>query len=146
MREENIILLAEDNSDDIELIRRLFKKKRIRNKLVVIQDGEEVLEYLYRRGPYEGRRYSLPSLILLDLTLPKMGALEVLEKIQADEQAFSIPVIILISHEGERNLIKEAGLRVDGFIQKPLDLVKLEKAVKEMDFSLVMEAGKRKGL
>lgn len=137
MPEENVILLAEDDSDDIKLIRRLFKKNRIQNKLVVIQDGEEVLEYLFRQGPYEGRTYSLPSLILLDMQLPKIEGNEILKKIREKPETSSIPVFVLISHESEKNLVKEHNLIVDGYIQRPLDPQKLKEVSDEVEnFSL----------
>lgn len=139
MLDENIILLAEDNSDDIELVRRLFERNRIENELVVIQDGDEVLEYLFRQGPYEGRTYKLPSLILLGLRLPKIEGLEVLKQVKGNEQTSGIPIILFISHQGEMSLVRESGLRADGCIQKPLSLEKLENAVERLDFSLIKE-------
>ncbi len=135
MTDENIILLAEDNSDDIGLIRRQFEKSRIENQLMVIQGGKEVLEYLFRRGAYKDRKYSLPSLILLSLNLPKLGGVEVLEKIRQDRLTSSIPVLVLISHESEKTLVEEQGLNVEGYIQKPLGMAKLKEAVEKLDFS-----------
>jgi two-component system response regulator len=114
MLDENIILLAEDNSDDIEMVRRLFERNRIENELVVIQDGNEVLEYLFRQGPYEGRTYNLPSLILLGLRLPKIEGLEVLKQVKGNEQTSVIPIIFLISYRSEMSLVRESGLRADG--------------------------------
>jgi two-component system response regulator len=145
MAEDSIILLAEDNSDDIELIKRMFEKNRIGNKLIVIQDGEEVLDYLFRQGSYEGRQYSLPSLILLSLNMPKLGGVEILEKIRQNGQASSIPVLVLIAHETEKKLIEDAGLEVEGYIQKPLSLETLEIAVEKLGFSLLREPGSEEG-
>lgn len=139
MTEENIILLADDNSDDIKLTRRLFKRNRIRNKLMVIQDGDEVLEYVFRQGAYKSHTYQLPSLILIDLKLPKIEGVEVLKKIRSDPRTSSIPVLVLISHESEKNLIKEHHISVEGFIQKPLNIKKLKKAVDVIDFSLILD-------
>lgn len=146
MIEDKAILLAEDNSDDIELIRRLFEKNRIRNKLVVIQDGEEVLEYLFRQGRFKEREYSLASLILLDLKLPKIDGGEVLDRIRSDRRTSSIPILILLSHEGEKDVLKEHGLDVDGFIRKPLDLDEFKKAVENAGFPLIFGSGKKEDL
>lgn len=146
MTEEKTILLADDNSDDIELTRRLFERNGIRNKLIVIHDGEQVLEYLFRQGPYEGRTYRLPSLILLNLRLPKIDGIEVLERIREDRRTSSIPVVVLLSHEQEKELVREHGLDVDGFVQKPLDLPKLEKALEKVAFTLVLERGEKEDL
>ena len=143
MAEDNIILLAEDNSDDIELIKRMFEKNRIGNKLIVIQEGEEVLDYLFRQGSYEGRQYSLPSLILLSLNLPKLGGVEILEKISEDRQTSAIPVLVLVAHESEKKLVDESGLDIEGYIQKPLTLEKLEKAAEKLEFSLLRETGQK---
>jgi two-component system response regulator len=141
-REENIILLVEDNSDDIELTRRMFTRNRIGNKLEWIQDGGEVLDYLFYQGIYQGRSYSLPSLILLSLSLPKMDVIDMVKKIRAGKQTSAIPVFLLISQEEERSLMREAGIKVDGFIQKPIDIDKLKKVVEGRDFSLILEEGK----
>ena len=145
MAEDSIILLAEDNSDDIELIKRMLEKNRIGNKLIVIQDGEEVLDYLFRRGPYKGREYELPSLILLSLNLPKLGGVEILKKIRQNQRASSIPVLVLIAHETEKKMIEDAGLEVEGYIQKPLSLETLERAVEKLGFSLLREPGSEEG-
>jgi two-component system response regulator len=144
--EKDIILLAEENSDDIELIKRVFARNGIGNKLEVIQDGEEVLDYLFHRGIYQGRTYSLPSLILLCIRLPKLEALEVAREIKADTKTSAIPLVLLISMEEERELIEEAGLKVDGVIQKPIDIDKLKKVAEGVVFSLVFEEGKKDSL
>ena len=145
MAEDSTILLAEDNSDDIELIKRMFEKNRIGNKLIVIQEGEEVLDYLFRQGSYEGRQYSRPSLILLSLNLPKLGGVEILEKISENRKTSAIPVLVLIAHETEKILVDESGLDIEGYIQKPLTLEKLEKAVEKLEFSLLRDTGSKEG-
>ena len=90
------ILLVEDNLQDIEITRRAFAKGRVRNDLMVVRDGEEALEYLYRRGKFEDPATSpRPGMILLDLNLPKVGGLEVLQQIKQDDHLKTIPVIVL---------------------------------------------------
>jgi len=139
MNPEKVILLAEDNSDEIELIRRIFEKNRIQNKLIVIQEGDEVLEYLFHRNNYAQKEYPMPSLVLLDLKMPKIEGLEILQRIRDNQKTSFLPVFILISHKSEKKLVRESQLKVEGFIQKPLTLKRLKKAVNKIDFSLDFE-------
>jgi len=136
MNPEKVILLAEDNSDEIELIKRMFEKNRIQNKLEVIQEGNEVLDYLFHRNNFTIQDYPMPSLVLLDLKMPKVDGLEILQEIRDNRKTAYLPVFILISHISEKKLIRESQLRVEGFIQKPITLKRLKKAVNKIDFSL----------
>ncbi len=136
MNSENVILLAEDNSDEIELINHMFEKNHIQNQLIVIQEGDEVLDYLFRQSNYAHEEYPLPSLVLLGLQMPKVDGLEILQKIRDNKRTSSFPVLILISHKSEKELVRESHLRAEGFIQKPLTLNKLKKAINKIDFSL----------
>src|SRR3990172_7519443 len=90
------ILLVEDNLHDIEITQRAFAKGRIRNELIVVRDGQEALDYLYHQGKYQDPAASpRPGMILLDLNLPKLGGLEVLQQVKQNEELKSIPVIVL---------------------------------------------------
>ncbi|HTP58865.1 MAG TPA: response regulator [Spirochaetia bacterium] len=108
------VLLVEDNPDDVALTLRAFKKNNILNEIVVARDGEEALSILSARG-------TLPQLVLLDLKLPKVDGLEVLQRIRAEERTRLLPVVILTSSREERDLIKGYSLGANSYIQKPVD-------------------------
>jgi CheY-like chemotaxis protein len=116
------ILLVEDNLQDIEITRRAFAKGRVKNDLLVVRDGEEALDYLYRRGKYRDPDSSpRPGMILLDLNLPKIGGLDVLQRIKNDESLKTIPVIILTVSQREQDIVKSYDLGVNTYIQKPVE-------------------------
>ncbi len=116
------ILLVEDSLQDIEITRRAFAKGRVRNDLIVVRDGEEALDYLYRRGKYQDPASSpRPGMILLDLNLPKMGGLDVLQRIKKDESLKSIPVIVLTVSQREQDIVRSYDLGVNTYIQKPVE-------------------------
>lgn len=120
--EDKNILLVEDNPDDVELTLRAFKKSRIMNEVVVAGDGEEALEYLFGAGRYQGRDLgNMPTVVLLDLNLPKINGLEVLRRIRAHEHTRFIPVVILTSSKEERDLVAGYQLGANSYIQKPVD-------------------------
>jgi CheY-like chemotaxis protein len=116
------ILLVEDNLQDVEITRRAFAKGRIRNDLMVVRDGEEALDYLFRRGKYHDPASSpRPGMILLDLNLPKLGGLEVLQQIKNDESLKAIPVIVLTVSQREEDIVRSYDLGVNTYIQKPVE-------------------------
>lgn len=116
------ILLVEDNLQDIEITRRAFTKGRVKNDLTVVRDGEEALDYLYRRGKYRDPDSApRPGMILLDLNLPKIGGLEVLQQIKNDESLKTIPVIVLTVSQREQDIVKSYDLGVNTYIQKPVE-------------------------
>jgi CheY-like chemotaxis protein len=116
------ILLVEDNLHDIEITRRAFSRGRIQNELIVVRDGQEALDYLYRRGGYQDPASSpLPGMILLDLNLPKVGGLEVLQQIKKDDHLKSIPVIVLTVSKREEDIVRSYNLGVNTYIQKPVE-------------------------
>jgi len=122
METEKIILLVEDNPDDIELTLRAFDQSHIKNKVVVVNDGAEALEYLFRQGEYvELEGDELPQVVLLDLKLPKIQGLEVLKRIRADERTRFLPVVILTSSKEESDLIDGYRLGANSYIRKPVD-------------------------
>lgn len=116
------ILLVEDNLQDIEITRRAFAKGRVKNELIVVRDGQEALDYLYRQGKYKGPASSpRPGMILLDLNLPKVGGMEVLQQIKKDDVLKSIPVIVLTASPREEDVVRTYNLGVNTYIQKPVE-------------------------
>lgn len=116
------ILLVEDNLQDIEIARRAFAKGRVKNELIVVRDGQEALDYLYRQGKYNDPASApRPGMILLDLNLPKVGGMEVLQQIKKDEELKSIPVIVLTASPREEDVVRTYNLGVNTYIQKPVE-------------------------
>jgi CheY-like chemotaxis protein len=125
-----IILLVEDNPSDVDLTRRALDKARIQNELVVAEDVEEALDYLFGTGAYAGRNTSLlPALTLLDLNLPKIRGLEVLRRIRADVKTRRLPVVILTSSREEQDLAESYDLGVNSYIRKPVDFTQFAQAI-----------------
>lgn len=122
------ILLVEDNEDDIELTQRAFNKNHIINEVVVLRDGAEACEFLF--GDRAGR--SLPQVILLDLKLPKVSGLEVLEKIRANADTHLIPTVILTSSKQEEDLLEGYRLGVNSYVRKPVDFNEFVEAVRQV--------------
>ena len=132
MAELKRILLAEDNANDVELTLAALAEHNLANEVVVVRDGSEALDYLYRRGNYEKRNNGNPAVILLDLKLPKLNGFEVLEQVRADENLKMIPVVILTSSHEERDLVKSYKLGVNAYVVKPVDFHRFVNAVKEL--------------
>jgi CheY-like chemotaxis protein len=127
------ILLVEDNPNDIELALRSLSKHNLANKIHVVKDGEEALEYIFATGAYAGKATNgTPKVILLDLKLPKVDGLEVLRRIKADERTKAIPVVVLISSPEERDNVESYGLDINSYIVKPIEFDKLMNAVSEV--------------
>ncbi|HJH32553.1 MAG TPA: response regulator [Methanosarcinaceae archaeon] len=128
-----IILLVEDNPDDVELTLRALKKNNILNKVVVANDGVEALDYLFGTGAYEGRNTSvIPQVLLLDLKLPKVNGLEVLQQIRNYGPTKLLPVVVLTSSMEEHDLIASYQLGANSYIRKPVDFSKFIEAVKQL--------------
>lgn len=116
------ILLVEDNLQDIEIARRAFAKGKVKNELIVVRDGQEALDYLYHQGKYKDPASSpRPGMILLDLNLPKVGGMEVLQQIKKDEALKPIPVIVLTASPREEDVARTYQLGVNTYIQKPVE-------------------------
>lgn len=127
------ILLVEDNPTDLELTLRALKKNNIANKVEVVTDGEEALNFLFAKGKYEGRNIeNIPKLILLDLKLPKVSGLEVLSSIKGNPKTRIIPVVVLTSSKEEKDIIESYRLGVNSYIVKPVDFEKFLESVKEI--------------
>jgi two-component system response regulator len=128
-----IILLVEDNPDDEALTLRALKKNNIGNEVVIARDGTEALDYLFGTGSYEGRDMRvMPSIILLDLKLPKVDGLQVLDRIRSHERTELLPVIILTSSKEEQDLINGYRLGANSYIRKPVDFAQFIEAVRQL--------------
>ncbi len=127
------ILLVEDNGDDVRLTKRALKKNNILNELIVVRDGVEALAYLRAAvDPQEPRPHGLPTLILLDLNLPKLDGLEVLKQLRADPRMRRQPVVILTSSKEEQDIIKSYDLGANSYIQKPVDFEQFSAAINQL--------------
>jgi CheY-like chemotaxis protein len=127
------ILLVEDNPDDVELTRLAFEEAQVANTLTVVRDGAEALDYLFARGRYADRDpQDLPSLVLLDLNLPKLDGREVLQAIRNDERTRSLPVVVLTTSAEPFDVEASYTLGVNSYIQKPVDFNQFVWAVKQV--------------
>jgi CheY-like chemotaxis protein len=124
------ILLAEDNANDAELTLAALRGHRIANDIVVVRDGAAALDYLYRRRDFAGRPPELPALILLDLKMPKVDGLEVLQAVKDDPVLRPLPVVILTSSREESDLARGYGLGVNAYVVKPVVFTDFMDAVK----------------
>jgi two-component system response regulator len=131
--EEKIILLVEDNADDEELTIRTLQKNHLKNKIVVVRDGVEALDYLFGTGEYKDRDLSvLPVLIMLDIKLPKLNGLEVLKRIKTDPRTKFIPVVILTSSDEEKDLVESYQLGANSYVRKPVDFSEFQNSVRQL--------------
>lgn len=128
---EKVILLVEDNNADIELTLRAFKKSRIANRIIVAKDGAEALDHLYGSGEFISNNY-LPTLILLDLKLPKIDGLEVLARIRKEEKTKILPVIILTSSREQQDMIQGYSMGANSYIVKPVNFSNFVDAVNQL--------------
>ena len=126
------ILLVEDDPRDVELTMTALEDYNLTNEVVVVHDGEEALDYLYCRGKFESRINQNPAVMLLDLKLPKVDGLEVLEKVKADEKLRMIPVVVLTSSREERDMVASYKLGVNAYVVKPVDFHEFVNAIKEL--------------
>lgn len=127
------ILLVEDNPEDVEITLRAFQKHHLANKVHVVRDGEEALECLFSTGRYAERSVcSNTLLILLDLKLPKVSGLEVLQRCKSDPRTKTIPVVILTSSREERDLTDTYNLGVNSYVVKPLDFSQFTEAIRQL--------------
>jgi two-component system response regulator len=133
IQRKNIILLVEDNDDDIELTRRAFDKSRIVNEMIVVRDGQEAIEYLFVTGAHSDRDPAvMPSVILLDLNLPKLSGLDVLSRIRAEERTRRLPVVILTTSKEEKDVIGGYDLGANSYVRKPVDFAEFAEAARQL--------------
>ena len=127
------ILLVEDNADDEELTLRALQRNHITNEVVVARDGAEALDYLFGAGAYAGRDTSiLPQVMLLDLKLPKLDGLEVLQRLRADKRTKLLPVVILTSSNEEQDRLRGYDLGANSYVRKPVDFGQFTEAVRQL--------------
>lgn len=127
------ILLVEDNPDDADLTLRAFKRNGIANDVVVASDGEEALDYLFATGAHADRNPAAnPTLVLLDLKLPKVSGLDVLRRMREDERTKRIPVVVLTSSNEERDIITSYDLGANSFVRKPVDFSQFIEAARQL--------------
>jgi two-component system, response regulator len=130
---DKLILLVEDNPDDVALTLRAFKKSQITNEVVVVRDGAEALDWLFATGMHAGRDPHLePLLVLLDLKLPKVDGLEVLNRLRADPRTHLLPVVVLTSSGEEQDLIESYRLGCNSYIRKPVDFDQFAESVRQL--------------
>jgi two-component system, response regulator len=126
-----IILLVEDNPDDADLTLRAFKQHKILNEVVLVGDGAAALDYLFGTGAYADRDANqMPQLVLLDLKLPKVGGLEVLRRLRADDRTRFLPVVILTSSKEERDIVEAYHNQANSYIRKPVDFTQFAEAAR----------------
>jgi CheY-like chemotaxis protein len=130
---EKVILLVEDNPDDEALAIRALKRHHVGNEIVVAHDGVEALEYLFGTGSYAGRDVSLkPSVILLDLKLPRVDGLEVLRRLRGDDRTRLLPVVVLTTSSEEQDLLDSYSLGCNSYIRKPVDFIQFSEAIRQL--------------
>ena len=135
LKDEIEILLVEDDPDDLELTLHALNEEHICNRIQVARDGEEALDFLFCRGPYSQRDPDChPKIILLDLKLPKVDGLEVLQQIKRDPRTSAVPVVILTSSKQERDMVQSYRLGVNSYIQKPVDFDQFRSTIKRLGY------------
>jgi|SRR5277367_62868 len=128
-----VILLVEDNPDDEALAVRALKKNNVLNEIAVARDGVEALDYLFGEGAYAGRDMTVvPQVVLLDLKLPKLDGLSVLERLRADPRTKLLPVVLLTSSTEEEDMVKGYGLGANSYVRKPVDFDQFKEAIRQL--------------
>ena len=126
------ILLVEDNLNDVKLTLDAFREQKVADRIQVVRDGAEALDFLFRTGAYTNRSNHFPKLILLDLKLPKVTGLEVLARIRADPRTRALPVVVHTSSREEKDLVESYRLHVNSYLVKPVDFEQFTAAIREI--------------
>ncbi len=126
------VLLVEDNPNDVELTLHVFKKHNLANRITVVRDGAEALDFIFGNGDASCKLESLPRVVLLDLKLPKVSGLEVLGKLKSDPRTKRIPVVVLTSSREDRDLFLCYELGVNSYIVKPVDFTQFSEAIRQL--------------
>jgi CheY-like chemotaxis protein len=126
------ILLAEDNANDVELTMTALRDNHVLNEVVVVRDGAEALDYLFKREGHKNRPGGNPALMLLDLKMPKVDGIEVLRQVKADPMLRTTPVVVLTSSREEQDLVRTYDLGANAYVVKPVDFVEFVEAVKSL--------------
>ncbi len=135
MNEANIveILIVEDTPQDLDLTLRALRKAKVSNRIEVARDGAEALEFIFCTGPYAGRKFENgPRVILLDLKLPKVDGLEVLQRLKGDPRTKSIPVVVLTSSKEQNDVVESYNLGVNSYIVKPVNFEQFSEAIQKL--------------
>lgn len=133
MNNEPEILLVEDSQEDVDLTLHTLRREKLVNKIFIVRDGEEALDFLFCRAAFADRSFDhYPKLVLLDLKLPKVNGMQVLQQLKSDPRTKSIPVVILTSSKEERDLVDSYNLGANSYIQKPVDFEQFRQTVKQM--------------
>lgn len=126
------ILMVEDDPKDVELTLTALEEYNLANEVIVVEDGEQALDYLYCRGSFKMRSSENPAVMLLDLKLPKVDGLEVLQQVKSDENLQMIPVVVLTSSREEKDMVASYKLGVNGYVVKPVDFHEFVNAIREL--------------
>jgi len=126
------ILLAEDNPKDVELALEALSENNLANQVVVVSNGAEALDYLYRRGEFSSRAEGNPAVVLLDLKMPKVDGMEVLRQVKSDEQMKVVPIVMLTSSREEQDLVKSYELGANAYVVKPINFNQVIEAIKQL--------------
>jgi two-component system response regulator len=130
---EHVIVLVEDNANDEELTLRAFRKSNIVNRVVALRDGAEALDYFFARGAHSNRSADeIAQVVLLDLKLPKIGGLDVLRALRADDRTKLIPVVVLTSSAEDQDMVRSYGLGANSYVRKPVDFTQFVEAVRQL--------------
>ncbi|MBZ6075797.1 response regulator [Microvirga puerhi] len=132
MPELKPILLVEDNPKDVELALTALEQSQLANEVVVVRDGAEAIDFLYRRGVYETRNTADPAVVLLDLKLPKVDGLEVLQRVKTDPEMRHTPIVMLTSSREESDLVRSYELGVNAFVVKPVGFREFFEAIQDL--------------
>ena len=139
MHAEKMILLVEDNPDDEALTMRALKQSKLANEIVITRDGNEALEFMFGTGKFEGRDVAhTPAVVLLDLKLPKLSGLEVLERLRADPRTKLVPVVVLTSSSEDEDMLRSYQLGANSYVRKPVVFGKFADAVSQLGLYWVL--------
>jgi two-component system, response regulator len=131
--DQKVILLVEDNPDDADLTLRALKRNKIMNEVVIARDGAEALDWLFARGAHSGRDPSvLPQVVLLDLKLPKVSGLEVLQAVRAEAKTKRLPIVLLTSSKEDQDVMAGYDLGANSYVRKPVDFEQFSEAIRQL--------------
>ena len=133
METKRAILLVEDNPDDVELTLRALKQYHVKNQINVVRDGAEALDYLFTTGAYADRdTTTMPAVVILDLKLPKVDGLEVLQRMRGDKRTKLVPVVVLTSSKEEQDMINSYKFGANSYVRKPVDFTQFVEAARQL--------------
>jgi len=135
---EKMILLVEDNPNDEELTLRALRKANIANQVAIARDGQEALDFLFATGKYAGREPTMPAVVLLDLKLPKLDGIDVLQRIRADPRTKLIPVVVLTSSSEDEDMVRSYQSGANSYVRKPIEFSAFANAVTQLGMYWVL--------